>query len=218
MSAPAVRTQSEVVVSVLASDSLLQQIIHDGALPVLADIDPQSGGLSRASLEAQISTSTRRVVVEPDHEAFAPFASLAAATEPRGILLLTTHTAPSNWRPIAPGLRGWGPNLVEVNENLLIGGVPAVIGVLQSLSVPAQPYPRDLAFARPGSTLRGRRRDFPGAESWRHKMLVLSAWANYLPALTEAAAQLARQLSFDFDPPRRPASADLLPGSVVAAA
>ncbi len=196
---------AEVIVSVLASDSLLARLAAEGLRPVLADVDPALGGLSRASVEECIGVETRRVVLDEDHGAWAADRALAQSTAPRGIAVDTPASAPAAWVPIAPGLRGWGPDLVEVDERVLAGGAVAVLEFLGVAGVQAQAYDRDLAFARPGSPLRGRRRDYPGAEAWRRKMLCVPAWEQVWASLEAATAELSRQLSFDFaaSAPRR---------------
>jgi hypothetical protein len=190
----------EVIVSVLVSDLLLQQVYNDGGVPVFADVDPETGGISRASVEAQIGIDTQRILVVPDHGSLPSCDGIEAAAVPRGIAFeVRGNGRAATWRTIAPGLRGWGDNLVEVDEQILGGGGAAVVQALREAGVRAQLYESGLAFERSSSRIRGRRKDYPGAILWQKKMIVVEGWDNARDVLESIAEPLARQLSFNFD-------------------
>lgn len=190
---------SEAIVSVLASDSSLERLYASGSQPVLADVDPECGGLSRAGVEAQIGVDTKEVWVEPDHGSYANWEGVQRAIAERSIVLqIEGKGNVGEWVRIAPGLRGWGMHLVEVDARDIVGGAGAAVAMLQALGVAAQAYDTQLAFERPTARVRGRRRDFPGALAWQSKMIVVENWEQKREALVAVARELARQMSLDF--------------------
>jgi hypothetical protein len=103
------------------------------------------------------------------------------------------------WVSLAPGLRGWGKHLVEVDERQIVGGPIAAIEFLNSLGLDAKAYDTDMAFERPKSRVRGKRRDYPGAVAWQHKMIVLENWEAARVQLVSMGRAMARQMAFDFE-------------------
>lgn len=189
----------EAIVSVLTPDSSLERLLAGGAKPVLADVDPECGGLSRAGVEAQIGIDTKEVWVEPDHGSYAHWEGVQRAIAGRDIVLqIEGNGNVGEWVPIAPGLRGWGAHLVEVDAREIVGGPTAVLAALEAQGIPAQAYDTQLAFERPKARVRGKRRDFPGALAWQSKMIVVENWEQVREGLATAARELARQMSLDF--------------------
>lgn len=147
-------------------------------------------------VEARIGLHTRRVVLEAEYGCFAPWQAIEAATAPRGIPIQLCGEGPvAAWETIAPGLRGWGEHLIEVDPQILAGGVAAEL-VRNGASV--RPYPQKPLYDRPGSGLRGRAKDYLGAAAWRSRMLELPSWRAHLQVLVSVAASCARQMSFEF--------------------
>ncbi len=202
---------SEAIVSVFSSDSSLEELIAAGAMPVLADVDPDTGGMSRACVEAQIGVDTSKVVIEPDHGCYANWEGVQKALAERDIALqIEGKGNVGEWEAIAPGLRGWGKHLVEVDERQILGGPSAVLAELRSLGVAAQAYDSTMAFERPAARVRGRRRDFPGAVAWQSKMIVVTDWNDCRGTLEMVGRALARQMAFDFEAPAKPVAKTVL--------
>lgn len=190
---------TEAIVSVFAADSSLAGLISAGATPVLADVDPETGGMSRTCVEAQIGIDTKSVLVEPDHGSYANWEGVQLAISDRSIALqIEGKGNVGEWQMIAPGLRAWGKHLVEVDERQIVGGPAAAIPVLRALGIVAQAYDTTMAFERPKALVRGKRRDYPGAVAWQNKMIVVENWESARQELQTMARELARQLSFDF--------------------
>jgi hypothetical protein len=196
---------SEAIVSVFTADSSLEGLIAAGATPVLADVDPDTGGMSRACVEAQIGVDTSKVVLEPDHGCYANWEGVQKALANRDITLqIEGKGNVGEWVAIAPGLRGWGKHLVEVDELQILGGPSGVLVELRSRGVEAKAYDTTMAFERPAARVRGRRRDFPGAVVWQSKMIVVEDWNDCRAALEMTGRSLARQMAFDFEAPSKP--------------
>ncbi len=194
---------SEAIVSVFVSDITLEKLGREGVAAVLADIDAETGGLTRGTVEERIGVDTRRIVVEAEHGSFAAWDGVQAAAEPRAIVLEVQGSGNVGvWDAIAPGLRGWGRHLVEVDERQIAGGSEAVVAALEDMGVGAKAYDTALAFERPTGKLRGlrgRRKDYPGAVAWERKMIVVEDWGAARGELVTVARELARQMVFDFE-------------------
>lgn len=202
---------SEAIVSVFSADSSLEGIIASGATPVLADVDPDTGGMSRSCVEAQIGVDTSKVLIEPDHGCYANWEGVQKALADRDITLqIEGKGNVGEWVAIAPGLRGWGKHLVEVDERQIIDGPGGVLGMLRSMGIAAKAYDTAMAFERPVARVQGRRRDFPGAVAWQSKMIVVEDWSECRGALELAGRALARQMAFDFDAPAKPVAKTVL--------
>jgi len=86
--AAAIGPGDEVVTPAFTFAATAEAIVHAGALPVFADIDPSSYNLDPASLEAAITPATRAVIVVHLYGQTADLAAIGAICERHGLTLI----------------------------------------------------------------------------------------------------------------------------------
>lgn len=78
----------EIVTSAITDMGALAPILYQGAIPVFADVDPNTGMLSEASVAAAMSPRTRAVIVTHLFGLPAPIDAIASAAERAGCLVV----------------------------------------------------------------------------------------------------------------------------------
>lgn len=199
------QAEDEVIVSALAPQNLLRQILKTGATPVFADVDPRSGAITRATLEAAITTSTRAVVLSEVGAYLPAWNGLLASTEPREIRVLSQRCAADplqTAKRVVPGVESIGGDLLRLDSGQILKSPAEFAADLRRSGASAQALSEgDFAFEAAGLSRRYRRRDFPGAVAAVKSLLMLPAWDFYLPLIEAAAFAACRQESFLFMQP-----------------
>jgi hypothetical protein len=215
----------EVIVSALAPESLLRQVLATAATPVFADVDARTGAITRSSLEAAITTSTRVVVLSEVGGYLPLWTGLYASTEPRQIHLISTRPlgdTPHAAKRIVSGLEAVGGDLLRLDAARLVSSGADFAADLRQAGLGARALSEEgLAFECQGLRRRYRRRDFPGAVAALDTLISLPGWDFHLPAIEAAAFAAYRQESFDFMQPlpaMRPLPRPVLSEGIVASA
>lgn len=215
----------EVILSALAPETLLRQVLGTGATAVFADVDSKTGAITRTTLEAAITTSTR-VVVLSEVGAYLPvWTGLFASTEPRGIRICSQRPVGDSLQPfnkVVAGVEAVGGDLLRLDTARLTLEAAGFAKELRRSGAGAQALAEvGLAFEYEGLSRRYRRRDFPGGVSATESLLVVPGWDFHLPAIEAAAFAAYRQESFDFMlplPATRPVPMPVLSEGVAASA
>ena len=164
--------------------------------PVFADLDPETMSLTARTVEEQVTIHTQTVLVTPNAGVRGDWEKLLAVTEPRGILIeLEGEGVRGGWERIAPGVEGMGEGLLRVDWQLIDGGAAGFAKALAGYSIQAEAMPYWV----------GKRRNFPGMAILETSALQVADWRTKLDAIRECALSEARQQSFRFDLPLKPA-------------
>jgi hypothetical protein len=184
----------EVVLSVLAPPETIAGIAYQGMMPVFADVDEETLGLSRQTVEEQITVHTKAVLVTPVAGVLGDWESLRPATEPRNIqLAVDGQGRGAKWETLAPGVQGMGEHLLRIDEQAIVGGAAGFSDLLAEAGIEAGGLPQ----------WAGRRSDFPGAARAERCVLRVSDWQEHREQIVALARSAARQMSFAFDPPAK---------------
>jgi hypothetical protein len=188
----------EVVLSVFAPPETIAGIAYQGLVPVFADVDVDSLSLSRLTVEDQVTVHTKGVLVTPLAGVVGDWESLRAVTEPRSLqLAVEGQGRPAKWEWIAPGVKGLGDHLIQVDPQEIHGGAAEFARLLADRGLETAPLP-----AWPG-----RRKDYPGACRAEATVLQIPHWREHREQLAKLARNTARQMSLAFDAlPKRSAS------------
>lgn len=114
----------EVITTPLTFCATVNALLHAGATPVLADVDPATGNLDPETVEAAITPRTRAVL--PVHYAGRPcdMDRLVALCERHGLILIEdcAHAIEAQWRGRATGTFGqFGCYSFYVTKNVTTG-------------------------------------------------------------------------------------------------
>lgn len=199
------QAEDEVIVSALAPQNLLRQILETGATLVFADVDPHNGAITRATLEAAITTGTRAVVLSELASYLPAWNGLLASTEPRQIRVLSERCEADPAQAakrIVPGVDSIGGDLLRLDSGQILNSPAEFAASLRRSGASAQALSEDdFAFEAAALPRRYRRRDFPGAVAAVKSLLLLPGWEFYLSNIEEAAFAAYRQESFLFMQP-----------------
>jgi len=95
----------EVITTPLSFIASSNIIIHAGATPVFADVDPQTGNLDLNSVEAVITSRTRAILPVHLYGQMVDIAKLKGICDKRNLYLIedAAHAVESHWQGVRPG-------------------------------------------------------------------------------------------------------------------
>jgi dTDP-4-amino-4,6-dideoxygalactose transaminase len=88
LAAAGVGPGDEVIVPALSFVATAQAVLHQGATPVFADVDPKTFNVAPAEIEARLTARTRAIVAVHLHGLPADMDEIAALAEPRGLVVI----------------------------------------------------------------------------------------------------------------------------------